>query len=126
MANEISFEKRVEEIREDIKKLQDEFSKEVIEQTATRLEGFSYAPPVITPTASFLRLDKQGLLEEVDRILALPEEEACALAPGNTQKCEDLRLEFLRVILFYYEKLLQLRGGDVEEWDEIDELLIHD
>jgi hypothetical protein len=32
----------------------------------------------------------------------------------------------MRVILFYYKKLLLLRQGNSEEWDEVDELYVHD
>jgi hypothetical protein len=30
------------------------------------------------------------------------------------------------VIFYHYRKLLKLRNGDPEEWDEIDELYVHD
>lgn len=126
MSNDTSYEVRLEELKAKAAKLEDGGSQEVIEETAKRLEGFSYAPPVITATGTFLRLDKKGLLEEIERVVAMPEAEACALAPGDSAKCEDLRLEFIRVIIYYYEKLLLLRQGDAEEWDEVDELYVHD
>ncbi len=126
MVQEKSFPDQVEELKEIIKQLRDDFPPEVIEQTAARLENLNYAPSVITPNEKFLRLDKQGMLDEVDRILKMPEEEACALAPGDTAKCEDLRLQFIKVLLFYYEKLILLRKDDADAWDEVDELYVHD
>ncbi|MBM9603567.1 hypothetical protein [Desulfopila inferna] len=126
MVQEKSFPDQVKELKEIIKQLRDDFPPEVIEQTAARLENLNYAPSVITPNEKFLRLDKQGMLDEVDRILKMPEEEACALAPGNTAKCEDLRLQFIKVLLFYYEKLILLRKDDADAWDEVDELYVHD
>ena len=120
------FDIKLKELKDTISALEVSDDMDVIEKTASRLEGFSYAPPVITPISLFLRMDKKGLLEEVERIVELPDEEACSLAPGDQSKCEDLRLEFIRVIIFYYEKLLLLRAGDVEEWDEVDELYVHD
>jgi hypothetical protein len=75
---------------------------------------------------SFLRLRSKGLLAEIDRILAMPEAEACALAPDNTEKCEDLRVQYITVLVFYYKKILELRKGNPEEWDEVDELYVHD
>ncbi|MGB8718438.1 MAG: hypothetical protein WCD46_03950, partial [Desulfobacterales bacterium] len=65
-------------------------------------------------------------LKEVDGILAMADGAVCALAPDNPGKCEDLRVQYLTVILYYYKKLLQLRNGSPEEWDEIDELYVHD
>lgn len=126
MTNEISFSEHIKELQEKIGQLQDDAGKEAIEQTAARLEALNYAPSVITPIHHFLRLDKQALLEEVDRIIAMPDQEACALAPNDPKKCEDLRLQFIKVILFYYEKLILLRQGDADEWDEVDELYVHD
>lgn len=126
MTDAKSFASQVDELKDQIRQLPDDHAAEIIKQTALRLEGLNYAPSVITPIKTFLRLDKQGMLGEVDRIVEMPEEEACALAPGDEKKCEDLRLQFMRVILFYYEKLLRLRNGDAEEWDEIDELYVHD
>ncbi len=69
---------------------------------------------------------KDPLLEEIDRLLALPDDQACALAPNEPGKCRDLRLQFISTLVFHYQKLLRLRAGDAEEWDEIDELYIHD
>jgi hypothetical protein len=71
-------------------------------------------------------LTKQGLLDEIDRIVAMPDAEACALAPNEPKKCQDLRVEFISVQMFYYKKLALLRQGDIETWDEIDELYVHD
>ena len=36
------------------------------------------------------------------------------LAPDEPKKCQDLRLQFISVQIFYYEKLLLLRKGDIE------------
>jgi hypothetical protein len=40
--------------------------------------------------------------------------------------CDDQRLQHISVLLFYFKKLLALRAGDPGEWDEIDELYVHD
>ncbi len=126
MVNVNSYEDQVDELKYIIGELEEDHPPEIIESTATRLEGLNYAPAVVTPNRKFLRMTKQDLLAEVDRILALPEHEACALAPDDTRKCEDIRLQTIKVLLFYYEKLLLLRKGDADEWDEVDELYVHD
>ena len=122
MTAKLSFEEQVEQLREKVMDLDDDADMALIEETALRLEKLNYAPPVIISNFKFLRLTRELLQEEIDRILALPDAEACALAPDEPQKCQDLRLQFISVQIFYYEKLLLLRQGDVETWDEIDEL----
>lgn len=120
------FEEKIKQCKEEVSGFADEISQEVIEKTAVRLEGLNYSPPVIIPIEKFLRLTKEGLLEEVDRILAMPDRDACALAPNEPLKCQDLRLQFISVQVFYYKKLMLLRQGDIETWEEIDELYVHD
>jgi hypothetical protein len=78
------------------------------------------------PVKLFVRWRNDDLLDEIDRILALPDAQACALAPDDSRKCEDLRIQYITVLIYYYSKLLKLRGGDVDEWDEVDELYVHD
>ena len=126
MTNESGFEQKVAQLKQKVRSLSDDAEAPIIEETAQRLEKLNYAPPVIISIDKFLRLTKDSLLEEIDRILALPDAEACALAPDEPKKCQDLRLQFISVQIFYYEKLLLLRKGDIETWDEIDELYVHD
>ncbi|OGR19790.1 MAG: hypothetical protein A2X81_02060 [Desulfobacterales bacterium GWB2_56_26] len=120
------FEDKVKQFKVEVSGFLDEVSQEVIEKTAVRLEGLNYSPPVIIPIDKFLRLTKGGLLEEIDRILAMPDREACALAPNEPMKCQDLRLQFISVQIFYYKKLMLLRQDDIETWEEVDELYVHD
>lgn len=126
MTKTTAFSTQVDALKEQVHRLPEDHTPDVIEQTATRLEGLNYAPSVITPHQTFLRLNKQSLINEFDRIVEMPEQEACALAPDDEKKCEDLRIQFMNVTLYYYEKLLRLRDGDANEWDEVDELYVHD
>ncbi len=126
MADDQSFEEKVEQLRQKVSDMGEDADAALIEETAQRLEKLNYAPPVIISIDKFLRLTKGSLLEEIDRILALPDAEACALAPDEPKKCQDLRLQFISVQIFYYEKLRLLRQGDIETWEEIDELYVHD
>lgn len=126
MASDTSFNEQVEQFKQKIRNFEDTADENLIEETALRLEKLNYAPPVIIPLTKFLRLTKDLLLEEIDRILAMPDQEACALAPDNPKECRDLRLQFISVQMFYYKKLMLLRQDDAETWDEIDELYVHD
>lgn len=126
MSEALSFEKQIAAFKQKVGNFDDQADAALIEETAVRLEKLNYAPPVIIPMERFLRLNRDSLLKEIDRILEMPDQEACALAPDNPKKCQDLRLQFISVQIYYYEKLLLLRQGDLETWDEIDELYVHD
>jgi len=126
MADQASFQEQVEQFKQRVQNLDDSADETLIEETASRLEGLNYAPPVIIDLKQFLRLNRDSLLQEIDRILSMPDAEACALAPDNPAECRDLRLQFISVQIYYYEKLVLLRQGDIDTWEEIDELYVHD
>ena len=126
MSAEPTFERQIDALRDQVRRLSDDVTDETVEQTAIRLKGLNFSPPVITPLDDFLRMRRGELLAEIERILAMPDAQACALAPDNTKKCEDLRVQFITVLIYYYNKLIQLRKGNPEEWDEVDELYVHD
>jgi hypothetical protein len=126
MATDNSFAEQVEQFRKKVTSFEDTADENLIEETALRLEKLNYAPPVMIPVNRFLRLTSDTLLHEIDRILAMPDQEACALAPDNPAECRDLRLQFISVLIYYYDKLMLLRSGDIETWEEVDELYVHD
>ena len=117
---------KVAQLLEELEGVEDNFDHRLIEETAVRLERCNYAPPIITSVDKFLRLDRQGMLDEIDRILSLPKSEACAFDPESSLSCDSVKVQYISVLFYYYKKLLQLRRGNVEEWDEIDELYLHD
>lgn len=121
-----TFEQQIAALKDKVDVLIDDTSDDHVEEVALRLEGLNFAPPVITPSKLFLRMRNDDLKDEIERILGMSDAEACALAPDNTKKCEDLRVQYITVLIYYYAKLLQLRSGNVEEWDEVDELYVHD
>ena len=126
MTEGLSFDEQVELLKQKVINLDEQSNETLIEETAVRLEKLGYTPPVIIPLGTFLRLDKESLLKEIERILEMPDHEACALAPDEPKKCQDLRLQFISVQIYYFEKLMLLRQGDSETWDEINEFYVHD
>ena len=126
MSAKQSFEQQVDALRGQVLQLDDDFTDDLVEQTARRLLGLNFSPPVITSLDIFLRMRCPDLLMEIERILAMPDEQACALAADNSKKCEDLRVQFITVLTYYFRKLVQLRKGNPAEWDEVDELYVHD
>jgi len=121
-----TFEQQIASLKAKIDGLVDDTSDDHVEEVASRLEGLNFSPPVVTRLKYFIRLRNDDLKYEIDRILTMPDAEACALAPDNTKKCEDLRVQYITVLIYYYTKLLKLRSGNADEWDEVDELYVHD
>lgn len=120
------FQRQVEQLKQKVSAMVDDTSDDYAEEVALRLTGLNFTPPVITPIKEFIRMRNDDLILEIDRIVDMPDTEACALAPGDSRKCADLRLQYITVLLYYYTKLVALRAGDAEEWDEVDELYVHD
>ena len=73
MDTEKTFLQQIDALQQEVRQLDDDFYDTVVEETATRLQGLNFSPPVITPMESFLTMRRQGLLAEIDRILAMPE-----------------------------------------------------
>ncbi len=99
---------------------------EVIENTATQLEGFNYTPPVALPVDQFLRCTTEQLLMEVDRIAHLPDDELKSHSSAGTENDWERKLQHISILVFYYKELVALRNGVPEAWDEVDELYVHD
>ena len=121
-----TFEQQIAALEAKVDILKDDTSDDYVEEVALRLLKLNFAPPVITPIKWFVRLRNDDLKEEIERILAMPDAEACALAPDDNKKCEDLRIQYITVLIYYYTKLVELRNGNADEWDEVDELYVHD
>lgn len=118
-------ENRVSQITQEIQAMNDH-PHSVIEETASRLEVLNYSPPVNTSLPAFLRLTQNTLLEEIDTVMNLPENDVCARIQDGSEQCEDIRVQVISVLLFYYKQLYKLRDGDGEAWDDIDEIYVHD
>lgn len=122
-----TFQQRLTFLLEQAVGLEDNFPEEQVESVALRLQDLNFAPPLVIDNAIFLRLRKQGVIDEISRIAALPEAQICVLGGVDSSlSCDDQRLQHISVLLFYFKKLLALRAGDPGEWDEIDELYVHD
>jgi len=126
MTSSKTFSEKIDQLKEEVSRLPDITDRANIEQTAVRLEGLHYAPPLFMPVSDFLRLTTKSLLEEIDKILAMPDQEACQLVSDDSKKCEDLCLQHISVLVYHYKQLVLLRQEDPDTWDEIDEVYVHD
>jgi hypothetical protein len=126
MLNQVDFLNKLGELQDEVKSLDDSGDPKVIEETAARLEGFNYGPPVLMPVADFLRCTKDQLLLEIDKIAKLPDSEIKPREPEKDVSSWELKLQHIAVMVYYFKELVPLRRGVPEAWDEIDELYVHD
>lgn len=117
---------KVAALQDELRTVTDVADPKLIEETAKRLEGLNYAPTVILPVDRFLRIKKIELLEQIETIIILSDEEVYELSPGDPRSYYDLKLQYISALIYYFKQLAQLRRGNPEAWDEVDELYVHD
>ena len=125
MLSKKEFEEKVNQLKKEVKELNGVDDESVIEETAQRLLGFHYGPPVYMAVEKFLHSSRNELISEIDRIIGLPEDELKTEAvewPGEWE----VKLQHISVLVFYFRELAELRLGIPEAWDEIDEIYVHD
>jgi hypothetical protein len=120
------FLNKVAILQDELRTVADVADSAAIRETAERLEKMNYAPTVILPVDSFLRMKKIELLEEIENIIILSDEEVYELSPGDPRSYYDLKLQYISAFVYYFKKLALLRRGNAEAWDEVDELYVHD
>lgn len=125
MMTQDEFLKKLVVLQNEVRALDDR-DEAVIEETASRLEGFNYAPPVLLPVAEFLRCTKERMLLEIDRVASLSDSELADIDSTAEKNSWQLKLQHISVMIFYFKELVDLRCGVPEAWDEIDELYVHD
>lgn len=94
---------------------------EAIETTAERLERHTFEPLLLLEVPNFIRLRKNELLSEYDRMRALTAEAPELQAIRHLTWRESIERQ-LGLLLYHYKLLCRLREGDSEAWDLINEL----
>ena len=102
--------------------LPDDTSEKKIKSTAKELESLNFTPILLIETPDFLYLTKAEILNEVYRVLCLPDEELPDYDRKSFKSAEDFREKQLSLLYFYYELLGRLRLDEPEAWDYIHEL----
>jgi hypothetical protein len=120
------FNEKVTRLKEEIRRITDVDDPAVIEETASRLKGFNYAPPILGDSDFFLNCTTKELLAEIDRIIDPSDSDT--ISPNEEEEYQRLqiKLQHVSVLVFYFKELADLRRGLPEAWDEIDELYIFD
>lgn len=125
MLSQQEFNEKVTRLKEEIKRITDVDDPAVIEETASRLKGFNYAPPILGDRDFFLNCTAEELLDEIDRIIT-PSNNAAISSDEEEYQSLQIKLQHVSVLVFYFKELADLRRGLPEAWDEIDELYIFD
>ena len=83
-----------------------------IESTANDLKSMNYEPMFLVTTPGFFGMKKTDLSREMDRMLALPSEQAS----------DEIKSKQVQLLVYYYELLCRLRLSEPAAWDTINEL----
>lgn len=126
MLNQHEFFEKLEVLQNEVRALGKSDEPAIIEETASRLEGFNYTPPVSIPVDQFLRVTTDELLLEINRISQLTNENRDDHASAERENEWQRKLQHISILVFYFKELVALRQGVPEAWDEVDELYVHD
>lgn len=126
MLNQIEFLDKVGELQSEVRVMNDIDDPAIISETAANLKRLNYTPPVSIPVDTFLAYMTADLLEEVRRIVDMPDEEVAQLTGQDELSPLEIKLEHIAVLVFYFKELAELRRQVPEAWDEVDELYVHD
>ncbi len=126
MVTATDFLLKVAELQDDLRRLVDISDAKTVTETAERLEGLNYAPTVILPVDEFLRIKKTDLLSKIEEIITFSDEEVYEISPGDPRNNFEKKLQYIAALVYYFKQLVQLRRGNPEAWDEVDELYVHD
>ncbi|WP_419174710.1 hypothetical protein [Desulfosediminicola sp.] len=116
----------VSALQDEVRALNDIADARTVAEVAARLEALNYAPTVVLPLERFLRIRKLELLSEIEKIIVLSDEEVYEMSPGDPRCSIECKLRYIVALVYYFRQLVQLRKGNPDAWDEVDELYVHD
>ncbi|MBN2163030.1 MAG: hypothetical protein JXR25_05190 [Pontiellaceae bacterium] len=99
---------------------------EKIESTAHDLEGMNYEPVLLLKTSGFLRMGREALEAEIDRVLTMPDAEMMAEGFSATANFGEFKAKHLQLLVYHYGLLCRLRADEPDAWDTINELMEDD
>ena len=125
MLNKQHFDQKVRQLQEEVRAMTGIDDATIIAETAQRLKGLNYAPPVGASLDAFLSYTTGALIKEIDRLASVPDAEV-QVEPDSGDGPLDVKLQRISILVFYFRELAELRRGVPEAWDEVDELYVHD
>lgn len=95
---------------------------EKIEETAKTLENKHYEPLLLLKTPGFLRMGRNDLELEIDRVTKMSDEEMMAEGFAANADFNLFKAKHLQLLVYHYGLLCRLRADDPTAWDTIYEL----
>lgn len=83
-----------------------------IEETANVLEGKYFEPMLLISTPGFIRMKREDIGRELNRVLGLKAPEVS----------DEMKSRHIELLLYYYDLLCGLRLDQAAAWDTINEL----
>jgi trans-2-enoyl-CoA reductase len=105
-----------------LKEFPEDASADVIESTASRLEGMSYEPVLLLKTPCFLRMARKDLEAEIQRVNEMTTQEMMAEGFAANANFNEFKAKHLQLLVYHYNLLCRLRNDDPAAWDTINEL----
>lgn len=97
-------------------------SREIVEKTAERLDDYKYSPILLIPADNFTRLTKEGIIDEMKRIVDLSDSEMRDMGFIDGADLTTKKDQQLNLLVHHYSLLSRLRNDEPEAWDEVTEL----
>lgn len=98
------------------------WDRSTIDRVAVDLERYGYEPGVFFPVPDFPYYSGEEMEEEIDRIVAMDEEEIEGLSLSRDRSVQEVKQITIDILTSQFMLLERLRAGEPEAWDEIHEL----
>jgi alpha-D-ribose 1-methylphosphonate 5-triphosphate synthase subunit PhnL len=112
----------METLRKAYENLPEDSSAEQIEITAKALERRKFSPVLLLEVRDFTHLTKRKMLDEFDRVMALPPTAKALKAVVAINDPQQVKEKHLATLLNQYLLLCGLRKDDASAWDVVNEL----
>lgn len=112
----------MEALRKAYENLPEDSPAEQIELTAKALERRGFSPVMLLEVPHFIRLTREGMLKEYDRVMALKPDAKALKAVIAINDPEQVKEKHLTTLLNQYLLLCRLRKNEASAWDVVNEL----
>ena len=97
-----------------------------IESTAQMLEGMNYEPLLLLKTSGFLRMGRDDLKAEIERVNAMSSTGLMKEGLSGVANFNEIKVRHIQLLIYHYALLCRLRNDDPSAWDIINEMLEDD
>ena len=111
-----------EQKKTEVRRKAGSWNRSTIDRVAADLERYGYEPGIFFPVPDFPSYTADQLVEEIDRIVAMDDEEVEGFALSGERTVEEIKRINIDMLVSQFYLLERLRDGEPEAWDEIHEL----